>query len=65
MAPDPIQGCTGSGGSACSWVAAELQDWAAPWEAPFVLMGNASYLCVCVCVCVPFFLCHMHTMACK
>lgn len=43
MAPDSIQGCTGSEGSACSQVPAEPQDLAAPWEVPFVLMGNASY----------------------
>lgn len=59
MAPDSIQGCTGSGGSACSRVAAEPQDWAAPWEVPFVLIGNASYFCV-VSPLPPFFLSNPH-----
>lgn len=46
MALNSIQGCTGSGGSACSRVAAETQDWAAPWELPFVLMSNTSHFCL-------------------
>lgn len=46
MAPDSMQGCTDSGGFACSWEAAEPQDWTAPWELPFVLMAKASCFCL-------------------
>lgn len=46
MAPDSVQGCTDSGGFACSWEAAEPQDWTAPWELPFVLMAKASRFCL-------------------
>lgn len=63
MALNSIQGCTGSGGSACSWVAAELQDWAAPWELPFVLMTNASNFCLHPNPLFFFFFSQFHTVA--